>query len=77
MCTLLDLEVTAVATLWGLVLLASNPEWQARLRAEIFEVLWRPCTRYQYAWQDETTEDGDSRGAKALPRELHLCQGRP
>ncbi|RVW89433.1 Cytochrome P450 714C2 [Vitis vinifera] len=31
-------EVTAVATLWGLVLLASNPEWQARLRAEIFEV---------------------------------------
>ncbi|RVW34684.1 Cytochrome P450 714C2 [Vitis vinifera] len=31
-------EVTAVATLWGLVLLASNPEWQARLRAEILEV---------------------------------------
>ena len=31
-------EVTAVATLWGLVLLASNPEWQARLRAEVLEV---------------------------------------
>ncbi|KAL6332428.1 hypothetical protein AAG906_007976 [Vitis piasezkii] len=30
-------EVTAVATLWGLVLLASNPEWQTRLRAEILE----------------------------------------
>nr|CAN82563.1 hypothetical protein VITISV_039811 [Vitis vinifera] len=30
--------MTAVATLWGLVLLASNPEWQARLRAEVLEV---------------------------------------
>ena len=31
-------EVPAVAILWGLILLASNPEWQARVRAEVLEV---------------------------------------
>ncbi|CAK9154560.1 unnamed protein product [Ilex paraguariensis] len=31
-------EVTAIATIWSLMLLASHPEWQARVRAEILEV---------------------------------------
>ncbi|KAF8380603.1 hypothetical protein HHK36_028091 [Tetracentron sinense] len=31
-------EPTAIAALWGLMLLALHPEWQARVRAEVFEV---------------------------------------
>ncbi|XP_059625248.1 cytochrome P450 714C2-like [Cornus florida] len=31
-------EVTAMAAVWGLMLLASHPEWQARARAEVLEV---------------------------------------
>uniref|UniRef100_A0A7N0RCE8 Cytochrome P450 n=1 Tax=Kalanchoe fedtschenkoi TaxID=63787 RepID=A0A7N0RCE8_KALFE len=31
-------EVTGVAALWGLMLLASHPEWQARIRKEFEEV---------------------------------------
>lgn len=31
-------EVTGIAAIWGLMLLAAHPEWQARARAEILEV---------------------------------------
>ncbi|KAJ9672208.1 hypothetical protein PVL29_025729 [Vitis rotundifolia] len=31
-------EVTAVASMWGLMLLASHPEWQDRIRAEVAQV---------------------------------------
>ena len=31
-------EVTAIAAIWGLMLLASNPEWQDRARSEVMEV---------------------------------------
>ena len=31
-------EVTAAAAIWGLMLLASHPKWQSRLRAEVGEV---------------------------------------
>ncbi|OVA20272.1 Cytochrome P450 [Macleaya cordata] len=31
-------ETTAMSASWSLVLLASNPEWQDRVRAEVFEV---------------------------------------
>ena len=31
-------ETTAVSATWTLVLLASNPEWQARVRAEVLQV---------------------------------------
>ncbi|XP_059435073.1 cytochrome P450 714C2-like [Corylus avellana] len=31
-------ETTAVSAMWTLMLLASNPEWQARVRAEVVEV---------------------------------------
>ncbi|KAJ8649882.1 hypothetical protein MRB53_002905 [Persea americana] len=31
-------ETTAISATWGLMLLASNPEWQARARAEVQEV---------------------------------------
>ncbi|KAH7542490.1 hypothetical protein FEM48_Zijuj02G0079500 [Ziziphus jujuba var. spinosa] len=32
-------EVPAVAAMWGLMLLASHPKWQARLRFEVQQVL--------------------------------------
>jgi cytochrome P450 len=31
-------ETTAISTTWTLMLLASNPEWQDRVRAEVLEV---------------------------------------
>lgn len=31
-------ETTAVSATWTLMLLASNPEWQARVRAEVLQV---------------------------------------
>jgi cytochrome P450 len=31
-------ETTAVSATWTLMLLASNPEWQARVRAEVLDV---------------------------------------
>lgn len=31
-------EVTAVASMWGLMLLASHPKWQDRIRAEVAQV---------------------------------------
>ncbi|XWS28868.1 hypothetical protein CRYUN_Cryun25bG0108500 [Craigia yunnanensis] len=31
-------EVTAVAAIWGLLLLASHPEWQTRIRTEVLDV---------------------------------------
>lgn len=31
-------ETTAISATWGLMLLASNQEWQARARAEVLEV---------------------------------------
>ena len=31
-------EVTGVSAIWGLMLLASYPEWQAHVRAEVQEV---------------------------------------
>lgn len=31
-------EVTAVTAIWGLMLLASHPEWQTRIRVEVLEV---------------------------------------
>ncbi|KAF8398480.1 hypothetical protein HHK36_017409 [Tetracentron sinense] len=40
-------ETTAISALWGLMLLASHPEWQGRVRAEVFEV----CGGKVCAWQ--------------------------
>ena len=31
-------EVTAASAIWGLMLLASHPEWQTRIRTEVLEV---------------------------------------
>jgi cytochrome P450 len=31
-------ETTAVSATWCLMLLAANPEWQARVRAEVLEI---------------------------------------
>ncbi|CAK9154558.1 unnamed protein product [Ilex paraguariensis] len=56
-------EVTAIATIWGLMLLASHPEWQARVRAEILEV----C--------GGNMPDGQASYARSLPKHPMLGLG--
>ncbi|KAL8089726.1 hypothetical protein AgCh_039277 [Apium graveolens] len=34
-------EVTGIASIWGLMLLAAHPDWQARARAEVLELCGR------------------------------------
>lgn len=34
-------EVTGIASIWGLMLLACHPDWQARARAEVLELCGR------------------------------------